>query len=54
MNSNGGSGWRILGWALYAVFALLCTFVVMMETGPWFTLALVLVFVFGPKLWKRL
>lgn len=52
--SEAISLWRIVGWLAYVCLALVCTFIALMAAGPWFTLALVLAFVFGPKIFKRL
>lgn len=48
------SGWRFLGWAAYVLFAIFCSFIALVSAGPWFTLVLALVFIFGPRVWLRL
>ena len=52
--SEDNNVWRIVGWVSYVCLALVCTFIALLTADPWFTLALVLAFVFGPKIFRLL
>jgi hypothetical protein len=44
---------RVLGWAVYTIFAIIGIFCALIGAGPWFGLAVTCAFIFGPKLfWK--
>jgi hypothetical protein len=45
---------KIVLWGLYVVFSLFCMLIALTsELSPWFTLALALAFIFGPKIWRK-
>lgn len=44
---------KFIGWAAYLVVAVIGSLFAIMS-GPWFGFAVVLAFIFGPKIWKSM